>query len=93
MSENITIESQSTDDPATMRLLTNLSLTADDEVETYDSPQAGEEGSPVAQALFMAYGLQALHLAGSQMLVTRAPGVEWHDLLDDLRAVLVDFFL
>jgi len=93
MPEQITIESEPTDDPDVMWVTTNLSLTTSSEVEDYASPEEGEEGSPVAQALFMAEGLEALRLEGREMLVRRAPGVEWHDLLGDLEAALVDFFL
>lgn len=93
MPEHITIESEPSDDPDVTWVTTNLSLTANGEVEKYGSPEEGEEGSPVAQALFLNEGLQALRLAGSEMRVQRAPGVAWHDLLEDLRATLVDFFL
>ena len=93
VSEYITIETEPTHDADVMRLVTNLSLTADGDTEVYKSPEEGEEGSPVAQALFMAYGLQALRIEGNEMLVTRSVGVEWHDVLEDIRAVLIDFFL
>jgi hypothetical protein len=93
MPENITIESEPSDDPDVVWVTTNLNLTGGDETEEYDSPEEGAEGSPVAQALFLNEGLQALRLDGSEMRVQRAPGVAWHDLLEDLRATLIDFFL
>lgn len=93
MSEYITIETEPTGEPDVMRVLTNLNLTTGGEVEAYASPLAGEEGSPLAQELYGINGLLALRLAGDEMLVTRTPDTEWHALIDDIRAVLVDFFL
>lgn len=93
MPEQITIESEAMDDPDEIRVITNLNLTTDGDVEVYDSPEEGDEGSPVAQALFMADGLESLRLEGNEMVARREAGVAWHDLLDDVRAVLIDFFL
>jgi hypothetical protein len=93
MPEHITIESEPSDDPDVVWVTTNLNLTGGDEIEEYGSPEQGAEGSPVAQALFLSEGLQALRLDGSEMRVQRAPGIAWHDLLEDLRATLIDFFL
>lgn len=93
MTEYIDIQPEPTDNPDIMRLVTNLDLTAGGLPEFYRSPQEGEEGSPLAQALFAVPGVEALTLNGPVLLVTRAPGVEWHDLIEDLSAALKDFFL
>ncbi len=91
MTEYIEIEPETTDDPAVMRLATNLTLSEGREV--YHSPQEGEEGSALAQALFAMPGLAALTIDGSELLIRCAPGVEWHDLIEDVSDALRDFFL
>ncbi len=93
MSEYITIESEPTGDADVMRLISNLTLVAGDEPEAYHSAEEGEEGSPLAQALFAVPGLAALTIEGADLLVRRAPGVEWHDLIEDLSDALREFFL
>jgi len=91
MTEYIQIESEPTDDPAIMRLATNLPLS--NEREVYESPERGEEGSALAQAMFAVPGLAALTIDGTEMLVRCAPDVEWHNLIEDIRDALRDFFL
>ena len=93
MSEYIEIQPEPTDDPEVMCLITNLSLTLEDGWEEYDSPEQGQEGSPLAQALFAVPGLEALTLDGSNIFISRAPDIEWHDLIEDISDVLRDFFL
>ena len=59
MSEYIEIESELTDDPAIMRIETNLPLAVDG-VEVYQSLTEMEEGSAVAQALSFIDGIEHL---------------------------------
>ncbi len=92
MGEYVDIRAEPTGDPGVMRLITNLPLTLGGR-EVYATPAAGDEGSPLAQALFGVPGLAALTLDRSELLVTRGPGVEWHDLLEDVTDALRDFFL
>jgi len=92
MSEYIEIETEIDDDDLTMRLSTNLKL-AEEGKEIYDSPEAMEEGSPVAQALALIDGLRRLTIEGSHMVVIRDPDAPWHSIVSDISAALKDFFL
>jgi Scaffold protein Nfu/NifU N terminal len=92
MSEYITVEAESTDDPDLMKLRTNLNL-APDGPETYASRDEGDEGSPLAQTLFGIDGLAALDIEGGTLTARRDPEAEWHALIDDITEALKDFFL
>ena len=91
MTEYIQIEPEATDDPAEMRLVTNLTLSEGREV--YRSPEEGEEGSALAQAMFNVPGLAELTIEGPALTIRAEPDVEWHDLIEDISAALKDFFL
>ena len=93
MSEYIDIQHETTDDPAVMLLRTNLNLTPEGGPEIYPDRDSGEEGSPLAQALFYIPGLAALTMDDAELLVARGPDVEWHDLIEDVTDALRDFFL
>ncbi|PID84896.1 MAG: hypothetical protein CSA11_06005 [Chloroflexi bacterium] len=92
MSEYMEIETEIDDDGLTMLISTNLRL-ADGEPETYDSLEALEEGSPVAQALSMIDGIAHLTIDGKNMTLVREPDAPWHTLISDISAALKDFFL
>ncbi|GAB4322835.1 MAG: hypothetical protein Kow00117_11530 [Phototrophicales bacterium] len=93
MSEYFTVDIQTTTDPDIVELITNQTLTDQDE-EVYPTPQAGEVGSPIAQAIFFAVdGIQALTLVEDTLIVTRQPGFSWETIIDEIRDVLRDFFL
>lgn len=93
MSEYFTFEVEPTADPNVRDLLTNQTLTEEDE-EYYASPEEGEEGSPIAQMLFSGVeGIQALRIVGDTLTVTRDPDVPWEYIIDEIRDALRDFFL
>lgn len=92
MSEYIDIGAQFGDDPLVVVLHTNLRLT-DEVAEQYASPDALEEGSPLAQALAFVPGIAALHLDGGTLTITRDPDEEWHAIIADVSAALKEFFL
>lgn len=92
MSEYIEIEPENTDDPDVLLFHTNLVL-APEGAETYDSVQALEEGSPVAQALAYVEGIRHLRLGEREIRLTRDPDVPWHVIVADVSAALKDFFL
>ncbi|RMG90650.1 MAG: hypothetical protein D6706_19140 [Chloroflexi bacterium] len=92
MSEYIEIETELSDDGTTMYFYTNLNLT-DQEVEEYDSVEAMEEGSPVAQALSVIEGIATLRIEGKNLMVTAEPDAAWHAIVADVSAALKDFFL
>lgn len=93
MSEYVEIQAEPTDDPDVMQITTNVQLASGKDVEVYESPDEGEEGSALAQALFEIPGLAGLRLDGTEMFVQREPGVEWPALIADVSDVLRDFFL
>lgn len=76
-----------------IRFTTNLDLTPDGGPEDYASTAEGDEGSPLAQALFAVPGLAALRLDGPDLIARRDPGVPWSVLVEDLSYALRDFFL
>jgi len=93
MSEYVTVEVQATDDPNVLELVTNQTLTADGE-EVYDTFEAGDEGSPIAQMLFNGIrGIRALTLTEHTLLIARDPAVSWEEIVDEVRDALRDFFL
>jgi hypothetical protein len=92
MSEYIEIETETTKDPHVLHFYTNLTLSAEG-VESYNSPEEMEEGSPVAQALSYVDGLRHLRIEGNNMAVRRDPDVPWHLIVADVTAAIKDFFL
>jgi hypothetical protein len=92
MSEYVTVESRPTDDADVLEIITNQPLTEADE-EIYHSPEAGDEGSPLAQTLFGVEGIRALTITESTLRITREPDTAWEDIVDEVRDALRDFFL
>jgi hypothetical protein len=93
MSEYVTVEAQATDDPDVLELVTNQTLALDGD-EVYDSFEAGDEGTPIAQMLFDGIrGIRALTITEHALLVTRDPEVPWEEIVDEVRDALRDFFL
>lgn len=92
MSEYIEIESETSDDGEKIFVYTNLSL-ADGGFEEYNSREALEEGSPVAQTLAMIDGIAHLRIEDSDLIITRETDVEWYLIVEDVSAALKDFFL
>ena len=93
MSEYIEVDYELTADPNEVEIYTNLNLTPNGGREVYRSLAEGDEGTPLAQALFSIPGIEALTLNGDEMVVRREPDIAWHDLIEDIRDVLIDFFL
>lgn len=92
MSEYISIETEVTDNPDVMLIQTNVRLTEDGR-EVYPDIASGEEGSPLAQALFCIDGIKALTITANTLTVTRNDSVEWFILIDEVNSALKDFFL
>jgi Scaffold protein Nfu/NifU N terminal len=92
MSEYIEIITEELDDPDSLNIYTNLRLT-EGEIETYSSRREMELGSAVAQALSAADGLAEVTLEGDTIFVRREAGYDWHGIVDDISALLKDFFL
>lgn len=93
MSEYVTVETVTTDDPNVLEIVTNMTLTDMDE-EIYTSFDEGDEGTPIAQMLFNGVnGLQALTITQHTLRITRDPDTTWEELVDEVRDALRDFFL
>lgn len=93
MTEYLRFEIEPTDDPDVRLLITNQTLTPGDD-EIYADRESGETGSPLAQTLFFAADdLHALEISEDTLVITRAAGVPWERLLDELRDALRDFYL
>lgn len=92
MSEYIEIVWDELDAGDQLLLQTTLRLTEGPK-ERYDSSAEMDEGSPLAQALARVGGLTALELHGSEMKIQRDLEWEWYNLIEDVRAVLREFFL
>jgi hypothetical protein len=92
MSEYITLNVETSEDPDQIELVTNLKL-APEGPEAYASRDEGDEGSPLAQTLFLIDGLLALDIDGGTLTIRRDPDVEWPAIIDDVTEALKDFFL
>jgi len=92
MSEYIEIETETGDDGMIL-FHTNLPLTTEGREEIYESPEALDEGSPVAQALSVVSGIEALTMNGGELAVAAAANADWHTIVADVTAALKDFFL
>ena len=90
MSEYIEIETE-IDENGRIYITTNLPLSH--EVEAYDSLAAMEEGTPVAQALSVVDGITHLQIDGSELTITPDEDTPVHMIVNDVTAVLKDFFL
>ena len=93
MSEYVTVETEYTNNPDEIEILTNQRLTRNPP-EIYPDPDSGSEGSPLAQTLFYAMpGVQALTIHEDSLTITRDPAYTWEAIVDDVRDALRDFFL
>ena len=95
MSEYMEIEPEvDEDNPLKIVFYTNLPLSpAGSEPEQYDSYEALEEGSALAQALILVEGIETLMIEGDEMTITRTADTAEHALIADVSAVIKDFFL
>ena len=92
MSEYITIDVEPTEAPDVVIIHTNQRLTTEGE-ENYESVDEGEVGSPLAQTLFSIEGIRALMLNDGDMTIKFDSDLELFILVDEVNAVLKDFFL
>lgn len=92
MTEYITIDMEPTDEPNTILIQTNLTL-APEGIEVYPDRNNGEEGSPLAQAIFNISDIIALTIEGRTLVIEHTDQIEIFQLVDEIQAILVDFFL
>ena len=92
MSEYIEIETEEGDEPNVLMLEVNI-LLAVDGIESYDSAESMAEGSALANALSVIPGIVNMTIDEYTIRIERDPFTEWYSITEDVRAVLVDFFL
>lgn len=92
MSEYIAIEAEQTEVPNVVIIHTNQRLAVEGK-EIYPDATTGEEGSPLAQAIFAIDGILALTIEDSDMIIEHDPELELFTLIDEVDAALKDFFL
>lgn len=92
MSEYIQIETELSDDGHTIYFYTNLPLTSET-VEHYESPEDMEVGSPLAQAFTICTGIERLTIEGSEIAIIKSQDIDWFVIVEDVSAILKDFFL
>jgi hypothetical protein len=92
MSEYITLDAEPAGEDDTLLIRTNLRL-APDGREDYPDARHGEEGSPLAQAIFAIDGILALTIDADTLLVRHRPDLELFTLVDEIHGALTDFFL
>ena len=92
MSEYIEIESESTDDPSTMVIHTNLLLAVGDP-EHYQSVEAMEEGSALAQSLASVEGIVCARIESQDLFLKVDSSTPWHIVEAETTAALKEFFL
>jgi hypothetical protein len=94
MSEYIEIEAESTNDPNSTYLVTNVMLASvPQHEEHYRSSAEMEEGSLLAQTLAYVAGIEQLHINDKTMTIVRDPDVPWHVIIGDVSAAVKEFFL
>lgn len=94
MSEYIEIETEATEDPRCMYLVTNVKLVdARQHIEHYRSTVEMEEGSPLAQTLAYIEGIDELTIDERTMTIVRHPDTPWHVIIADVSAAVKEFFL
>ncbi len=93
MSEYVTVETQTTENPDVLEFLTNQRIALEGD-EIYEDFEAGDEGTPIAQMLFNGVrGIRALTISDRSLRITRDPDVPWEEIVDEVRDALRDFFL
>ena len=81
------------DDELVAALVTNLNLAYAGEEEYYGNPTEGEEGSPLAQLMFLVDGIEALTITENTLIIRRNPDVDWYVLIDEISTAIKDFYL
>ena len=81
------------DDDLVAALVTNLNLAYDGEEEYYANAAEGEEGSPLAQLMFLIDGVEQLTITEDSLIIRRRPDVDWYVLIDEISTAIKDFYL
>lgn len=83
------IYAESTPNPATMKFVSNKTLLPNKSAEFTDASQAAKDDLP--GALFRFPFVKSVYLASNFVTITKLEGVEWYDVVNELREYIRDF--
>ena len=86
----VTIYSEMTPNPNTMKFVANRMLVAEGVVAEYNAKSEAENSSNVALALFGFPFVKGVFITRNFITITKAPTVEWEDIAYELRIFLSD---
>ncbi|MGB1039330.1 MAG: NifU family protein [Flavobacteriales bacterium] len=87
----ITIYSEMTPNPNTMKFVANKMLVEEDVVAEYLNKEEAKNSSPVAEALFAFPFVKGVFIARNFITVSKSEAVEWEDITLELRMFVSDF--
>lgn len=87
----ITIYSEMTPNPNTMKFVANKMLVEEDVVAEYLNKEEAKNSSPIAEALFVFPFVKGVFIARNFITVSKSEAIEWDDITLELRMFVSDF--
>ena len=88
--EPVTIYAEMTPNPATMKFVANSLLIRYGATASFDKPEECEE-APLARVLFSFPFVKSVFFANNFVTITKSEGVEWDDVILELREYLTNY--
>jgi Fe-S cluster biogenesis protein NfuA len=85
----ILIYAESTPNPATMKFVANMNLLANNSAEFLAPEDAAKDD--LAGALFRFPFVKSIYIAANFVTITKIEGVEWYEVMNELRNYIKDF--
>ena len=86
----ITIYSEMTPNPNTMKFVANKMLVQEDVVVEYKNKQEAKDSSPIAESLFSFPFITGVFIARNFITVSKLATIEWDDITLELRLFIAD---
>ena len=93
MSEYIEVQAENSEDLNKVVVRTNLDLTEHSHLEEYQTAEAMEEGSALAQMIAPIDGVRKLRIEQKDLTIWREEEVPWHLIVSEITVALKEFFL
>lgn len=87
----ITIYSEMTPNPNTMKFVANKMLVQEDVVAEYRNQSEAKDSSAIAEALFVFPFIKGVFIARNFITVSKVDSIEWEDITLELRMFISDF--